>query len=463
MLATTSLGAIVFAITQAESAGWTSAQTLLFGLGGLAGLAAFAALERRTDTPLLRIERLADRAVGGGLFLMLAAAGSIFGLFLLSSLYLQNVLGMGPLSTGLAFIPLALAAGVGAHAAGHIVGKHGVRGPLAGAFLVAAAGMTLLAHVGENGSYLRDVLPGMLVAGVGLGVAVVSVSIAILTGARDEETGMISGLNSTGHEIGGTIGIAIFSTIAAGSGAIAGPQAASGIAHAFVAAGLLASVASLVALAVLPRARHFVPKMRLNPSAMPSPLTMPKPTTTPAEAPAPKRRRADADRSVAAILDAALEALASDPDSSMSEIARRAGVVRATIYVHFPTRESLLDAVMEYAVGQVVEAMSGAEPQRGEPVEALERVLRATWRQLAQFHGLLALNTARLSAEELHRRHRPMLDQLEPLIERGQKQGVFRSDLPVSWHLAVLRAIVHTASTRSEAAASQNPTPRQPC
>ncbi len=269
VLATSSLGAIVFAITQAESAGWGSAQTLLAGIGGLAGLAAFAALELRTDTPLLRVERLADRAVGGGLFLMLAAAGSMFGLFLLSSLYLQNVLGMGPLATGLAFVPLALAAGVGAHAAGHIVGKHGIRGPLAGAFLVAAAGMTLLAHVGENGSYVRDVLPGMLVAGLGLGVAVVSVSIAILTGARDEETGMISGLNSTGHEIGGTVGIAIFSTIAAGSGAIAGPQAASGIAHAFVAAGLLASLASLVALAVLPQARHFVPKLRLSPSAMP--------------------------------------------------------------------------------------------------------------------------------------------------------------------------------------------------
>jgi EmrB/QacA subfamily drug resistance transporter len=269
VLATTSLGAIVFAITQAEGAGWTSAQTHLFGLGGLAGLAAFAVLERRTGTPLLRVERLADRAVGGGLFLMLAAAGTIFGLFLLSSLYLQNVLGWGPLSTGLAFIPLALAAGIGAHAAGHVVGTHGVRGPLAGAFLVAATGMTLLAHVGENGSYLRDVLPGMLVAGLGLGVAVVAVSIAILTGARDDETGMISGLNATGHEIGGTIGIAIFSTIAAGSGALAGPQAASGIAHAFAAAGVLASVAGVVALAVLPRARHFVPKLRLNPSAMP--------------------------------------------------------------------------------------------------------------------------------------------------------------------------------------------------
>ncbi|MGZ8782503.1 MAG: TetR/AcrR family transcriptional regulator [Gaiellaceae bacterium] len=167
---------------------------------------------------------------------------------------------------------------------------------------------------------------------------------------------------------------------------------------------------------------------------------------TPAEAPAPKRRRADADRSVAAILDAPLEALASDPDSSMSEIARRAGVVRATIYVHFPTRETLLDAVMEYAVGQVAEATRAAEPQRGEPAEALGRVLRATWRQLAQFHGLLALNTARLSAEELHRRHLPVLDQLRPLIERGQKQGDFRSDLPVSWLLAVTRSIVHTAS-----------------
>ena len=270
LLATTSLGAIVFAITQAEGAGWTSPQTHLFGIGGLVGLVAFAAFELRTDTPLLRVERLVDRAVGGGLFLMLAATGSIFGLFLLSSLYLQNVLGMGPLATGLAFIPLALAAGIGAHAAGHIVSKHGIRGPLAGAFLVGAAGMTLLAHADESGSYVRDVLPGMLVAGLGLGVAVVSVSIAILTGAREEETGMISGLNSTGHEIGGTVGIAIFSTIAAGSGAIAGPQAASGIAHAFLAAGLLASVASVVALVVLPGARHFVPKLRLNPGAMPS-------------------------------------------------------------------------------------------------------------------------------------------------------------------------------------------------
>jgi AcrR family transcriptional regulator len=166
--------------------------------------------------------------------------------------------------------------------------------------------------------------------------------------------------------------------------------------------------------------------------------------TTPAKA--QRRRRSDADRSVQAILEAALEALASDPDASMAEIARRAGVVRATIYVHFPTREALLDAVMEHAVAQVAEATREAEPTRGEPEEALERVLRATWRQLSRFHALLAINTARLSAKELHRRHLPVTTQFAPLIERGQEKGVFRGDLPVSWHLAVLRAIVHTAS-----------------
>jgi AcrR family transcriptional regulator len=166
--------------------------------------------------------------------------------------------------------------------------------------------------------------------------------------------------------------------------------------------------------------------------------------TTPATT--QRRRRADAERSVAAILAAALDALASDPDASMAEIARRAGVVRATIYVHFPTRESLLDAVMEHAVAEVAQATSDAEPQRGEPKEALERVLRATWQELDRFHALLAINTSRLSAKELRRRHLPVTTQLAPLIERGQKEGLFRSDLPVSWHLAVIRAIVHTAS-----------------
>src|SRR3954449_5989304 len=126
-------------------------------------------------------------------------------------------------------------------------------------------------------------------------------------------------------------------------------------------------------------------------------------TKTQTEASAPKRRRADAERNIASITDAALEALASDPDVSMAEIARRAGVVRATIYMHFPTREALLDAVMEDATAQVAEATRAAEPDRGEPAEALERILRATWKQLDQFHAVLGINIGRHSGSRQRR------------------------------------------------------------
>lgn len=166
--------------------------------------------------------------------------------------------------------------------------------------------------------------------------------------------------------------------------------------------------------------------------------------TTPAQP--SRRRRADADRSVAAILTAALEALAGDPDASMAEIARRAGVVRATIYVHFPTREALLDAVMEHAIAEVAEAIAHVEPARGGAKEALTRVLEASWLQLDRFHALVAINRGRVAPAELHRRHLPVLSQLAPLIERGQRAGDFRGDLPIAWHLSMILAIVHAAS-----------------
>ena len=174
-------------------------------------------------------------------------------------------------------------------------------------------------------------------------------------------------------------------------------------------------------------------------------------TTTKADASAPKRRRADAERSIASIIDGALAALASDPDASMAEIARRAGVVRATIYMHFPTREALLDAVMEHATGLVAQAIREAEPDRGEPKDAFERVLLATWQQLGQFQSVLQININRLSTKELHRRHLPITTQFIPLLERGQAMGIFRSDVSAVWLIAVVRAIVHTASTELQA------------
>src|SRR5688572_32845527 len=126
--------------------------------------------------------------------------------------------------------------------------------------------------------------------------------------------------------------------------------------------------------------------------------------THPAPTARQPRRRADAERSIARILDAAVDALASDPGASMAEIARRAGVVRATIYVHFPTRESLIDAVTRRAMTEAREVIAAAEPDRGDPVQALRRVVRSTWRTLGRYHGLVAINT-QLPHVELHAKH----------------------------------------------------------
>jgi AcrR family transcriptional regulator len=163
-----------------------------------------------------------------------------------------------------------------------------------------------------------------------------------------------------------------------------------------------------------------------------------------------KPRRADAERSVARILDAAVDALAKDPDASMSEIARQAGVVRATIYVHFPTREALIDAVTNRAISEAADVIAAAEPERGDAADALRRVVTAAWRTLGRYHALVAINKG-LPQAELHRRHQPVIAALVPLIERGQLDGTFRPDVPPAWHLSMLLALIHAASGEADA------------
>jgi hypothetical protein len=110
----------------------------------------------------------------------------------------------------------------------------------------------------------------MLIAGVGLGFVLVSAGVAILTAARADESGMLSGLNTTGHEVGGALGVAVLVTIASAPGAAAGHVSAAGIGDAFLAAGVLAAVGGFLAAVVLPPARTFLPKLRMAPSPMPT-------------------------------------------------------------------------------------------------------------------------------------------------------------------------------------------------
>jgi TetR/AcrR family transcriptional regulator, mexCD-oprJ operon repressor len=144
-------------------------------------------------------------------------------------------------------------------------------------------------------------------------------------------------------------------------------------------------------------------------------------------------------------MEAAVDALASDPEVSIAEIARRAGVVRATVYMHFPSRESLIEAVTERAIAEATAAIEAAEPERGDATEALRRVLATAWHTLGRYHGLVAINT-QLPHADLRSKHHAVLASLEPLIKRGQRNGTFRTDVPATWHLSMVLALIHAAS-----------------
>jgi AcrR family transcriptional regulator len=155
--------------------------------------------------------------------------------------------------------------------------------------------------------------------------------------------------------------------------------------------------------------------------------------------------RADAQRSIERILDAAVEELGRDPEASMAAVARRAGVVRATVYVHFPTREALVDAVTDRALGQAADAIRAAEPERGDPYDAMRRVLAAAWQVLARHHAMVGITT-RKESEEVRALHGPVLGLLADLLRRGQADGSFDDALPVEWLLTVILELVHAAS-----------------
>jgi EmrB/QacA subfamily drug resistance transporter len=247
---------LVYAIVRAQVWGWGSARTLGLAAAALALLAVFVAIERRSPAPLVRLGlfRMRSLATANGVFLIVI--GGLFGMFFFATLYLQNILGYSPLQTGFAFLPVTAGIIIGATAAQQLIPRLGVRPVMLSGLALAAAGLALLAaSTRVDGSYL-GVLGGLLAMAIGMGATFVPMTLVATTNVDADDAGLASGIFNASQQVGGALGLAVLSTLAASrtSDLLAGgadrPHAlVEGFQLAFlVAAALLAVGAILTAL-----------------------------------------------------------------------------------------------------------------------------------------------------------------------------------------------------------------------
>jgi EmrB/QacA subfamily drug resistance transporter len=213
---TAALMLAVYAIVNGNQAGWTSAQTLGMLAGAVALLAVFLAIESRVESPLMPLRLFTLRNLATANVVGILWAGAMFAWFFISALYLQLVLGYSPLKVGLGFLPGNLVMGVCSVAvSARLVMRFGIKLPLATGLLVAAAGLALFARAPVDGSYLVDVLPGMILLGFGAGIAFNPVLLAAMSDVVPEESGLASGFVNTAFMMGGALGLAVLASLAA--------------------------------------------------------------------------------------------------------------------------------------------------------------------------------------------------------------------------------------------------------
>ncbi len=260
VLVTSGLSSLVYAITQAGQKGWLAAETLgVFG-ASLVLLGAFVAWELRHPEPLMRFGILQTRTVSGANVAGFILGTALFSMFLMLTLYMQQVLGYSAMKTGVAYLAVAGTAIVWSGVAGQLVTRVGVKPVLVTGMTMMTAGLLFFTQVSVGGSYVRDLLPGFLLIGVGIGFSYVPISIAALAGVVPSEAGLASGLINTSQQIGGALGIAALSTIATshtadslGNGSPLPSALVDGFSWAFLVGAIVAAVGVVASLTLIRR------------------------------------------------------------------------------------------------------------------------------------------------------------------------------------------------------------------
>jgi EmrB/QacA subfamily drug resistance transporter len=211
---TAGLSLLVYALVDANDAGWTSGQTLGLGALALALLGAFVAIELRSAAPLVNFGIFRMRTLTATNAVALLVAAALFAMFFFVSLYMQQVLGYDALEAGLAYLPLAAGIIVSAGVASQLVTRVGFKLVFVGGLVLTAIGLAWFSQVSVDGSYVADILLPSLVSAVGLGFAFVSMTIAAVAGVSPQQAGLASGLINTSQQVGGALGLAILASVA---------------------------------------------------------------------------------------------------------------------------------------------------------------------------------------------------------------------------------------------------------
>jgi EmrB/QacA subfamily drug resistance transporter len=211
---TAGLSLLVYAIVDAESAGWGSAQTIGLLTAAIVLLGIFTVIELRSHAPLVPFGIFRKRTLTGANVVGLMVGGSLFAMFFFITLYMQQVLGYSPIKAGLSYLPLSVAIILSAGVASQLVTKVGFKPVLAVGLVLIAAGLVWFSRVSVGGGFTTDILGPSLLAAVGLGFAFVTTTIAAVSGIEDREQGLASGLINTSQQIGGALGLAVLATIA---------------------------------------------------------------------------------------------------------------------------------------------------------------------------------------------------------------------------------------------------------